>query len=224
MFSDLGILMLLASLDKLINEISKNRNASSKIMSFRLTSCYDFSFVGCKNHLTCIPRACNDQDYVSISVPARFYWLQESGTHKCLFFFFFFFFFWQSNGVVGFLEQMWPSAFDTSKWKRRNEWKTSWASPLTLRLCVWWESCGMQDWMLRSAAQKIIPIFYKSSLSLSDPEEIIVKVRILRKKRKKKDREVRRGIWTERKGEVKTFVKKKLKNKLKAMFVLFRSV
>jgi len=93
MFSDLGILMLLASLDKLINEISKNRNASSKIMSFRLTSCYDFSFVGCKNHLTCIPRACNDQDYVSISVPARFYWLQESGTHKCLFFFFFFFFF-----------------------------------------------------------------------------------------------------------------------------------
>jgi hypothetical protein len=48
--------------------------------------------------------------------------------------------------------------------------------------------------MLQSAAQKIIPIFYKSSLSLSDPEEIIVRVRILRKKRKKKEREVRRGI------------------------------
>lgn len=41
--------------------------------------------------------------------------------------------------------------------------------------------------MLRSASQKIIPIFYKSSLSLSDPEEIIVRVRILRKKRKKKN-------------------------------------
>jgi hypothetical protein len=87
MFSDLGSLKLLASLDKLINEIGKNRNASSEIMSFRLTSCYDFSFVGCKNHLTCIPRACNDQDYVSISVPARFYWLQKSGTEKCPFFF-----------------------------------------------------------------------------------------------------------------------------------------
>jgi len=42
--------------------------------------------------------------------------------------------------------------------------------------------------------KKIIPIFYKSSLSLSDPEEIIVRVRILRKKRKKKEREVRRRI------------------------------
>jgi len=42
--------------------------------------------------------------------------------------------------------------------------------------------------------KKIIPIFYKSSLSLSDPEEIIVRVRILRRKRKKKEREVRRGI------------------------------
>jgi hypothetical protein len=62
--------------------------------------------------------------------------------------------------------------------------------------------------MLRSASQKIIPIFYKSSLSLSDPEEVIVRVRILRKKRKKKEREVRRGIRTERKGEAKTFVKK----------------
>ena len=101
MFSVLGSLNLLASLDKLINEIGKNRTAASKIMSFGLTSCYDFSFVGCKNHLTCIPGACNDQDYVSISVPARFYWLQESGTaEKCRFFF------WQSNGVLGFLEQM----------------------------------------------------------------------------------------------------------------------
>jgi len=33
--------------------------------------------------------------------------------------------------------------------------------------------------------KKIIPIFYKSFLSFSDPEEIIVRVRILRKKRKK---------------------------------------
>jgi len=83
----LGSLNSLASLDKLINEIDKNRIAASKIMSFRLTSCYDFSFVGCKNHLTRIPETCNDQDYVSISVPATFYWLQESGTEKCLFFF-----------------------------------------------------------------------------------------------------------------------------------------
>jgi len=88
MFSALCSLNSLASLDKLINEIGKNQTAASKIMSFRLTSCYDFSFVGCKNHLTCIPGACNDQDYVSISVPARFYWLQESGTEKCVFFFF----------------------------------------------------------------------------------------------------------------------------------------
>jgi len=157
MFSVLGSLNLLASLDKLINKIGKNRIAASKIMSFRLTSCYDFSFVGCKNHLTVhtwsMQRSRLRQYLCSCQVLlATGVWDREMSGF--FFFFFFFFFFLQSNGVVGFSEQMWPSAFDTSKWKRRNEWKTSWESPLTLHLRVWWESCGMRDWMLRSASQK----------------------------------------------------------------------
>ena len=162
-----------------------------------LTSCYDFSFVVCKNHLTCIPGACTDQDCVSISVPERFYWLHESGTQKMSVFFsppFFFFPF----GKAMASSESWSRCDPQPLIPRHENGGTNGrhhdkALSFYIRVCDERAvECEIECFDL--LLKKIIPIFYKSSLSFSDPEEIIVRVRVLRKKRKKKEREVRGGI------------------------------
>jgi hypothetical protein len=83
--------------------------------------------------------------------------------------------------------------------------------PLLTSACVCDESsveCEIECFDL--LLKRIIPIFYKSFLSLSDPKEIIVRVRTLRK------REGYGNNMNRKKGRDKTIMKKKIKRKRKA--------